>query len=135
MIGPDQLPFVYALLADLTVVVHFAFVLFVVLGGLLVVRFPRVAWLHLPAAIWGAAIEFAGWICPLTPLENHLRILAGQGAYRGGFVEHYLLALLYPEGLSRGVQLMLGTLVIVINGIVYFMAWRRWRGGTAAVTR
>src|SRR5688572_21428004 len=115
----------YRLLADLVVAVHFGFVLFVVLGGLLALRWPRAAWLHLPAAVWGAGIEFAAGICPLTPLENRLRYLGGEGGYAGGFVEHYVLPVLYPEGLTREVQLALGAFVIAFNLAVYFLVWRR----------
>jgi hypothetical protein len=107
------------MLADLIVVIHFAFVLFVVLGGLLVLRWRWVAYLHLPAAIWGALIEFAGWICPLTPLENRLRAAAGSAPYQGGFVEHYLLPLLYPSALTRDIQVVLGCLVLGINLLIY----------------
>ncbi len=117
----------YRLLADLVVVLHVGFVLFVVLGGLLALRWPRAAWLHLPAAIWGAAIEFVAGICPLTPLENRLRRLGGEAGYSGGFVEHYVLPVLYPAGLSRGVQLALGAVVVVLNVAVYAVVWRRWR--------
>lgn len=117
----------YRLLADAVLLTHAAFVAFVVLGGLLALRWPRLAWLHLPAALWGAGIEFAGGICPLTPLENHWRRLAGEQGYAGGFVEHYLLALLYPEGLTREVQLALGLLVLAVNGVVYAFVWRRKR--------
>jgi len=117
----------YRLLADAVVVVHLAFVAFVVAGGLLVVRWKRVAWIHLPAAAWGAWIEFAGWICPLTPLENRLRALAGEGEYATGFVEHYLLPVLYPTGLTRTAQIVLGAAVIVLNACFYTWAWRRHR--------
>jgi len=117
----------YRLLADLVVLVHSAFVLFVVLGGLLALRWPRAAWVHLPAALWGAGIEFAAGICPLTPLENHLRRLGGEAGYRGGFVEHYVLPVLYPEGLTHGVQLVLGTFVLLLNLVVYAFVWRRSR--------
>jgi hypothetical protein len=112
-------PAAYRVLADAVVLVHLAFVVFVVLGGVLVARWPRVAWAHLPAAAWGAAIEFGGWICPLTYLENHLRLLGGGAAYGGGFVERYILHILYPQGLTRGVQLALGVGVLAINGFVY----------------
>jgi hypothetical protein len=115
----------YRSLADLVVLVHFGFVLFVVLGGLLALRWPRAAWVHLPAALWGAGIEFAAGICPLTPLENHFRRLGGEGGYSGGFVEHYVLPVLYPDGLTREVQLVLGTFVIVLNIVVYTIVWRR----------
>jgi hypothetical protein len=109
----------YRLAADAVLLLHALFVAFVVAGGLLVLRWPRAAWLHLPCAAWGALIEFAGWICPLTPLENRLRRLGGESGYEGGFVETYLLATLYPEGLSRPVQWALGGLVMVVNGVVY----------------
>ena len=119
----------YGLLADLVLLVHAGFVAFVVLGGLLVLIRPRLAWLHLPAVVWGAGIEFAGAVCPLTPLENHLRALAHQQGYAGGFVEHYVFGLIYPDGLTRNVQLALGVAVIVINVLVYAAAWRRHRAG------
>lgn len=115
----------YRLLADAVVLLHAAFVLFVLLGGLLVLRWPRLAWAHLPVVAWGAGIEFLGGICPLTPLENHWRRLAGEGGYPGGFVEHYVIALLYPSGLTRGVQLALGGLVLAVNTAVYLAVWRR----------
>lgn len=114
-----------AFLADLVVVVHFSFVLFVVFGGLLVLRWPRLAYLHVPAAIWGAWIEFAGWICPLTPLENTLRTATGGAAYQGGFVEHYLLPVLYPSALTRNIQLVLGGLVLGLNLGIYGYLLRR----------
>jgi hypothetical protein len=117
----------YRLLADLVVVLHCGFVLFVVLGGLLALRWPRAAWLHLPAALWGAGIEFAAGICPLTPLENHLRRLGGEAGYSGGFVEHYVLPVLYPDGLTRGVQLGIGIFVVLLNASVYLLVWRRSR--------
>jgi hypothetical protein len=115
----------YRLLADFVLVVHAAFVVFVMLGGLAVLRWPRLAWVHLPVVIWGAGIEFAGGICPLTPLENHWRRLAGEQGYTGGFVEQYVLAALYPEGLTRGIQLALGLLVIAVNAVIYFRVWTR----------
>jgi Protein of Unknown function (DUF2784) len=95
------------------------FVLFVILGGLLVLGWPRLAFVHLPAAAWGVLIEFAGWVCPLTPLEQSLRLKAGEQGYSGSFVEHYLLPVLYPSALTRTVQLVLGGLVIAINLCVY----------------
>ncbi len=114
------------LAADAVALLHGAFVLFVVLGGLLVWRWPRLAWLHLPAAAWGALIEFTGWMCPLTPLEHHLRQMIGQAGYAGGFVDHYLLALLYPAGLTREGQWALGAFVLVVNGAVYGVLLGRW---------
>jgi hypothetical protein len=110
--------------ADIVVAVHVAFVAFVVLGGLLVVRWNRLAFFHLPAVIWGAFIEFAGWICPLTPLENSLRERSGSSAYEGEFIEHYVLPLLYPVRLTREVQIWLGAAAIIINVLVYWQAIR-----------
>lgn len=112
---------VYRLLADGIVLLHLAFIVFVVAGGLLVLWRRWVAWIHLPAAAWGAMAEWMGWMCPLTPLENHLRVLARDGAYEGGFIEHYLMALIYPAGLTRGVQIALGIVVTVLNIAIY--AW------------
>ncbi len=115
----------FRILADATILLHLAFVLFVVLGGLLVARWPRVAWAHLPAAIWGAWVEFAGWVCPLTPLENWLRSRGGGPVYSGDFVEHYLVPLLYPSSLSAGVQWALGCVVVVLNAAIYLRVFRR----------
>jgi hypothetical protein len=113
------------LLADAVLLAHASFVAFVMLGGLLVLRWPRLAWIHLPVVAWGAVIEFTGGICPLTPLENHWRRLAGEQGYTGGFVEHYVVALLYPEGLTRDLQLALGLIVVAVNSAVYAYAWSR----------
>jgi hypothetical protein len=118
----------FRLLADAVLLVHAAFVAFVVLGGWWVLFRPRLAWVHLPVVAWGAGIELLGGICPLTPLENRLRALAGEQGYPGGFVEHYLLAALYPEGLTRDVQVALGLLVLLVNALLYFAAWRRATG-------
>ena len=117
----------YRAAADLVVLVHFAFVVFVVLGALLVVRRPWVAWVHLPAALWGALIEFGGWVCPLTPLEVRLRQGAGESGYSGGFIEHYVVALLYPQGLTRELQIGFGALVVLINVWLYAVIVRRTR--------
>lgn len=119
----------YRLLADAVVVLHLAFVAFVVLGGVLVQRHRWVAWVHVPAFVWGALIEFAGWICPLTPLENAWRQRGGEAGYVGGFVEHYLLPVLYPAGLTRAVQIALGVLVLGFNAAVYGRVVLR-RGGS-----
>jgi len=116
---------VYRILADLVVSAHLAFVLFVALGGFLVLRRRRVAWFHLPAAAWGVLIEFAGWVCPLTPLEVWLRIRGGEAGYAGGFVEHYLIPLLYPGNLTRTQQVLLGLLVLVVNVWIYLVVIRR----------
>ena len=120
----------FRILADILVVIHGCFVLFVVLGGLLALKRLKVAWIHIPACIWGALIEFQGWICPLTPLEKWLRVKAGQAGYSGGFVQHYLLPLIYPAGLTEQTATVLGLLVVVVNVAVYAcvaMAWRRRR--------
>lgn len=116
---------IYRGLADLVLVIHLVFVAFVVLGGFLVLRHPRLAWLHLPAAVWGVLIEFAGWICPLTPLENSFRALGGEAGYGGGFLEHYVLAALYPAGLTREVQFVLGSVVLALNVAIYVVVIRR----------
>ncbi len=116
---------VYRFLADLVLVAHFAFVVFAVVGALLVLRWRWVVWLHLPAVVWAALIEFAGWICPLTPLENWLRALGGSAGYESGFVEHYILPVLYPGGLTREVQIVLGLLVLAGNMGIYGWLLRR----------
>jgi hypothetical protein len=119
----------YRVFADLVVVVHLAFVLFAVLGGLLVLRWKRCAWLHVPAVVWAALIEFAGWVCPLTPLEIWLREKGGAIAYRSGFVEHYILPLLYPAVLTRRLQIVLGLFVLGVNlGIYGWVLYRTYKG-------
>jgi len=114
-------------LADLILVVHAAFVAFVILGGLAVLRWPAMAWVHLPAVAWGAAMEFGGWICPLTPLEVALRQRGGEAGYSGSFIEHYVTPVLYPGGLTHSMQVVLGLTVLAVNGWVYFQAWQRRR--------
>ncbi len=111
----------YGFLADLVLLAHLLFLLFVVLGGLLLLRWPRIAWIHIPCAIWGIFTEYAGIICPLTPLENALRHRGGETGFAGGFIEHYITAALYPAGLSRGVQVALGTFAVAVNVLIY---WR-----------
>ncbi len=113
--------------ADLIVLFHFAFILFVIIGGFLVIRWRWIIWLHIPCAVWGALIEFTGWICPLTPWENQLRISAGSTGYSGGFIEHYILPIIYPSGLTRELQVAFGTGVIMINLFAYWRVWRRYR--------
>ena len=115
------------MLADLVVLVHLAFVLFVVAGGLAVMRWPSLAWAHLPAVGWGIAIEWSGAICPLTPLENWLRAQAGGRGYEGEFVARYILPLLYPAGLTRTAQVVLGAAVLAVNVGVYGWMWRERR--------
>jgi len=108
-------------------VLHFAFIVFVMLGGLAVLHWPRLAWLHVPAALWGVLIEFGGWICPLTPLENAMRVRGGEDGYAGGFIDHYVTSLIYPDGLTRTTQIAIGTLVFAINACVYWRLWRNRR--------
>ena len=117
----------YPLLADLVLIVHLTFVVFVLCGGLLVLRWRWTAWLHLPAAAWGAIVEFTGWICPLTPLENWLRAQGGEATYAGDFIGRYLLAILYPEALTPDIQVMLGVLVLVVNLVIYGWLWQAGR--------
>ena len=107
--------------ADLLVLFHLGFIIFVIIGGFLVVKWRWLLLLHLPAAVWGALIEFRGWLCPLTPLEQRLRQAAGEQGYSGGFIEHYVLPVIYPEALTVDIQMVLGGIVILINLVVY--AW------------
>lgn len=115
----------YRLAADAVVLLHLGFILFVLLGGLLVLRWPRLAWLHLPAAAWGMVVEFLHLYCPLTPLENHFRQAAGDLGYDGGFIEHYLIPLIYPAGLTEATQIVLGLAVLAINLPPYLLLARR----------
>ena len=115
------------LLADALVAAHLAFIVFVVAGGLLVLRRRGWAVLHLPAVAWGAFAEISGTLCPLTPLENSLRRSAGDAGYAGGFIEHYVIPLIYPEALTARTQVVLGLTVLAVNVVVYALAWRRWR--------
>ena len=118
----------YRILADLVVIGHFAFVLFVIFGGFCVLWSKRVAWLHAPCVLWAIIVELAGWICPLTPLEILLREKGGALAYRSGFIEHYILPVLYPVMLTRRLQIILGGLVFTINLGIYWWVWRRsWK--------
>ena len=122
------------LLADALVAVHLAFIVFVVAGGLLVLRSRGWAVLHLPAVAWGAFAEITRTVCPLTPLENALRRRAGDAGYAGGFIEHYVIPLIYPEALTARTQVALGLAVIAVNVVVYALVWRRWRQPQAART-
>ena len=117
----------FRLLADGVVILHLAFVLFVLFGGLLALWWPRIVWLHLPAAAWGAVVEFSGWICPLTPLEQWLRLKAGQPTYSSDFIEHYILPVLYPATLTHDQQIAFGMLVVVVNAAIYGWLLRRTR--------
>src|SRR5688572_6554787 len=123
----------YAALAALVVFAHLVFVVFATLGGMLALRWPRVAWVHLPAAIWAVFVEFSGGVCPLTPLENALRRRAGLDDYTGDFVANYVFPVLYPEGLTRDAQVAIGVFVLALNGIAYaFVLRNRKRAGGAA---
>ena len=111
--------------ADFVVVLHLSFILFVVFGGFLALRWRVLAWFHIPAAIWGVLIEFGRWICPLTPLENYLRRASGTAGYGGGFIDHYLIPVIYPVVLNRSIQIILGVTVVVLNVVIYFFVFRR----------
>ncbi|HSG50213.1 MAG TPA: DUF2784 domain-containing protein [Longimicrobiales bacterium] len=117
----------YRLAADALVLLHGAWLAFTVLGALLVVRWPKVMWVHLPIVAWGALVEFTGWVCPLTPWENQLRRMGGEEGYAGGFIERYVTAVIYPEGLTREIQIGLGVGVLVLNAALYWWVWRRRR--------
>lgn len=114
----------FSILADLAVLIHALFILFVVAGGLLVFRWPRLAWLHVPAALWGGVVELTGGICPLTVLELYWRRLGGDGGYSGSFIEHYLEPLVYPAGLTPQLQILMGLGVLLLNGAIYLYLWR-----------
>lgn len=109
----------YQLLADLVLLAHLFFIVFALLGGLLLLRWPRLIWLHVPAMMWTVFVEVTAWVCPLTPLENYFRELAGGNVYQGDFIDRYLLPLLYPAGLTPAIQLLLAGVVIVLNAIIY----------------
>jgi len=116
----------YSILADLVILTHLAFIVFVLFGGLLAIRWRWIPWVHLPATAWGAAIEFLGWFCPLTPIENMLRRASGSTGYSGDFVEQYLIPIIYPMQFTRELQFFLGCLVVVLNLAVYLVVWRRF---------
>jgi Protein of Unknown function (DUF2784) len=125
----------YRIAADLVVAVHLLFISFVVGGAFLAWRWPRIIWAHLPAMVYGALVEFSGFTCPLTPLENYLRHRAGEAGYRGGFIAHYLVAVIYPPGLTRGMQLGLGVLVLLIATAGYWGYLRRQARGRQSASR
>jgi hypothetical protein len=118
---------VTSLLADGVVLLHLGFILFVIFGGLLVLWRRWIAWLHVPAALWGAWVSGAGWICPLTPMENWLRRHAGEAGYSGDFTSYYLMPIIYPEGLTRELQIAIAIFVVVLNGLLYALVLRRSR--------
>ena len=115
----------YQLLTDLVILAHIVFIVFVLFGGLLAFRWRWMPWAHLPAVGWGAAVEFFGWVCPLTPFENMLRRTGGGGGYSGSFIERYLVPLVYPAELTRELQFLLGGAVVTVNAVVYFLVLRR----------
>ena len=117
----------YRILADLVVLIHLTFIVFVVVGGFFVWKRPMVIWAHVPAAVWGATLEFAGWGCPLTPLENRFRRLAGGAGYEGGFVEHYVIPVIYPDDWTVELRLLLGGIVLVVNAVAYGVYFGRLR--------
>jgi hypothetical protein len=114
----------YRVLATAVAIVHLGFILFVVLGGVLVLRWPRVGWVLVPAAVWGVLIEFAGWYCPLTNLENYFLRRAGRAGYTEGFVAHYIFAVIYPAGLTRGIEVAIGLFVVIVNATIYVRLFR-----------
>ena len=115
------------LFADIVVLFHFGFILFAIFGGLLVLKWHWVIWLHLPAAMWGSVIVLFGWVCPLTPLENMLRRINEAETYTGGFIAHYIIPIIYPSGLTRELQISMGIFLVLFNVIVYTFVYRHWR--------
>ena len=118
---------IYRLLADIVTIAHLIFVVFVILGGLLAFRWPRLVWIHVPAAAWGAFVELSGRVCPLTPLEIWLRLQGGEVGYSGDFVDRYLIPVLYPGNLTHEIQLLLGLTLIGGNAVIYLLLWHRHR--------
>jgi hypothetical protein len=117
----------YRILADFVVLTHLAFIAFALFGGLFALRWPRVTRVHVPAALWAAVVAFFGWLCPLTPIENALRRAAGSAEYTVGFIEHYVVPVIYPAELTRELQVFLGFVVLVVNSTIYLVVWRRLR--------
>ena len=114
----------YGLLADIVLIIHLLFIIFVIGGGLLTLRWKKAAWLHLPLLVWAIFVEFTGWVCPLTPIENSLRKMTGGSGYSGSFIEHYLLPIIYPGAMTRGVQITLGMMLIIVNICTYLYSCR-----------
>lgn len=115
---------VYKLAANAVALIHLAFIVFVIVGGVLLLRWPKLMWLHIPAAVWGALIEFAGWYCPLTSIENACLRRAGEAGYSDGFVAHYIFRLIYPAGLTRGIEIAIGLFVVAVNVSIYVRVLR-----------
>ncbi len=123
---------IFRILADVVIVVHFAFIVFAVAGAMLLLIRPLRRWIavmHVGCAAWASYVMFSGRICPLTPLENHFRRLSGDAGYEGSFIERYLLSVIYPEGLTRDVQIALGLGVVLVNAICYAIVWKRYKAG------
>lgn len=118
---------IYRVMADVLVVLHLAFVIYAIGGGLLAFRWGWTVIVHLPAMLWGVVVESMGWVCPLTPMEIELRHAAGLAGYQGGFVDHYVLPILYPGDLGRSAHLLLGVALLGFNLVVYLLLLRRWR--------
>ena len=119
----------YSIFADIVIFVHFMFIVFVLTGGFLVLRWHKLIWLHIPAAVWGMLVEFTGWFCPLTDLENWLMLQLGQQGYAISFVERYILPIIYPAQLTRDTQFVLGMIVVIVNIVAYGLIWRQSRSG------
>jgi hypothetical protein len=117
----------YSVAADSLVFLHLAFIVFVMLGGLLQLKWRWLIYLHLPAVTWGILVELRGWLCPLTPLEQHFRTLAGDNGYSGGFVEHYLMPIIYPAGLTHDLQLLFSLCVITVNLVIYTVIYIKYQ--------
>jgi len=122
---------IWRILADAVLVLHLAFIAFVVLGGFLVLRWPKLAWVHAPAVIWGIIITSIGGVCPLTPLEKYFILHGGGEAYQGGFIAHYLTSVIYPEGMTRNTQVVLSLLLLAFTAFVYWRVWKHYRRRTA----
>ena len=120
---------IWRALADLVLLIHLVFIVFVIVGGFFASRWRWLPWIHLPAVAWAAVLEFSGWICPLTPLENLLRRASGEAGYAGGFLEHYLVQVVYPEALTPEIQIYIGLGVLLINGLAYGIVWKGWHRG------
>lgn len=117
----------YKILAELILLIHFSFILFVVFGGFVALKWKKLIYFHIPAALWGVVIEITGWVCPLTPLEIELRVRAGSGFYTGSFIDQYLTPIVYPHGLTREIQYYLAAGVIIINAAAYYLVWKKYR--------
>lgn len=125
----------YRILADLVIILHFAFIVYAVLGGFSGLWKKWFLLIHLPAVLWAAVVEFEGWICPLTPLENRFRLAGGSAGYQGGFVEHYLVPIIYPPGLTNKTQWILGGAVVMVNIGIYWFVFTRWKKSSKEETK